>query len=548
MSSGDDSQSISDDDAVHRPPPHDHRPLARIVRNSAINAVGTVLNLVLTFAAVFLLARRVGKEAFGLYFTIFTIALVVYFVLESGISTVLTRRIARDREGLVKHVSQANGLLLVVCVLAVLVMTVIGVGWSWWQAWYDQSDDSLLAGLALVPMFAAAGVACAMRVIMEFYAAVFRGLERFEYENIARVIQSGVFAAGIIFFVRPPVDTALYIGVAVLVVSNAASAVYIAWALQRGWHCLGFELNSRVVREWIPESLPLGVGDLVQRITWQVDTILLGQLRPMAEVGLYNIAYRPLQPLNLVPRTVLAVTFPGFSRLAHVDRPALGRAFATSIRLLWIVSLPISIAVCAMAEPLVVVPAGPEYADAVTPLRLLIWIVNLSFISTQFRFLFTAMDEQRTFTRLVVPILVLKIIAELALIPLFGYYGACLGALLAEASLVAAGLWVLRAHGLGGLDWLRMARAIPAGVAMAAPLWWLQGAHWPALMAATAIAGLLYFPLAIGCGAVSRDEIAKFAAAAKSMRRRKQSQRELSNVRSDQAITESETIGAAEGI
>jgi len=526
----------------------DHRPLSRIVRNSAINAVGTVLNLALTFVAIFLLARRVGKEALGLYFTIFTIALVVYFVLESGISTVLTRRIARDRAGLVRHVSEANGLLMLVSGLAVLVMTAIGVGWSWWEAWFDRPGDGLLFGLAIVPMFAAAGLACAFRVVMEFYAAVFRGLERFEYENIARVIQSGVFAVGVIFLVYPPEDTALYWALAVLVISNGASALYVAWALQRGWKCLGFELNRRVIRDWIPESLPLGVGDLVQRITWQVDTILLGQLRPLAEVGLYSIAYRPLQPLNLVPRTVLAVTFPEFSRLAHVDRPALDRAFTASIRLLWIVSLPISIAVCAVAEPLVVLPAGAEFAEAATPLRLLIWIVNLSFISTQFRFLFTAIDQQRTFTRLVVPILVLKIVAELALIPFLGYYGACLGALLAEASLVVAGLWILRAHGLGGLDWARMALAIPAGVAMALPLWLLQGSHWLVLMAATVIAGLLYFPLAIVLGAVTREEIAKFAVAAKSLRKRKQSMLPSDDQTAQRKIAETETVGAVDGV
>ena len=444
--------------------------------------------------------------------------------------------------------SQANGLLLIVSCLAVLVMTAIGVGWSWWAAWFDQSDDGLLSGLAIVPMFAAAGLACALRVIMEFYAAVFRGLERFEYENIARVIQSGVFAIGVIACVYPPQEAALYKALAALVISNAASAFYIAWALERGWKCLRFELSREVIRTWVPESLPLGVGDLVQRITWQVDTILLGQLRPLGEVGLYSIAYRPLQPLNLVPRTVLAVTFPEFSRLAHVDRPALSRAFAASIRLLWIISLPISIAVCAIAEPLIVIPAGTEFVEAAIPLRLLIWIVNLSFISTQFRFLFTAIDQQRTFTRLVVPILALKVIAELALIPLLGYYGACLGALLAEASLVVAGLWMLRAHGLGGLDWLRMARALPAGIAMAVPLWLLQGVHWTMLIAATTAAGLLYFPLAIACGAVTRDEIARFAVAAKSMRRRKQSPRDRVDVEAEQVLAETETVGAAEGI
>ena len=226
-------------------------------------------------------------------------------------------------------------------------------------------------------------------------------------------------------------------------ISNGASALYAAWALQRGWKCLGFELNRRIIRDWVPESLPLGVGDLVQRITWQVDTILLGQLRPLAEVGLYSIAYRPLQPLNLVPRTVLAVTFPEFSRLAHVDRPALGRAFTASIRLLWIVSLPISIAVCAVAEPLVVLPAGTEFAEAATPLRLLIWIVNLSFISTQFRFLFTAIDQQRMFTRLVVPILVLKSHCGIGSHSPARLLRPAWWRCSPRPSLVAAGLWIL---------------------------------------------------------------------------------------------------------
>ena len=112
-----------------------------MIRNSGFNAVGTVLNLVLSFVAVFVLARRLGKDALGLYFTLFTVALVVYFVLESGITTVLTRRIARDPLGLRKHVSEATGLLLVVCILAVVVMSLLGIGWQTWDGWYGKAAE-----------------------------------------------------------------------------------------------------------------------------------------------------------------------------------------------------------------------------------------------------------------------------------------------------------------------------------------------------------------------------------------------------------------------
>jgi stage V sporulation protein B len=516
--------SITGDDMAKPSPTHGAAPahagsFGRIVRNSGINVIGTVLNLVLSFVAVFLLARRLGPDTVGLYFTLFTIALVVYFILESGITTVLTRRIAREPARLKKHVAEANGLLLVVSLLSIIVMTLIGFGWDVWESLFGRAIGQAeeLEGMRLAPLCVAAGVACAGRLVLEFYAAIFRGLERFEYENLARVIQAGIFAGLVWAFVSPPDISAMYISVGILVASNVLSALYIVVALQRGWKCLGFRLNRQVLADWLPESLPLGVGDLIQRITWNVDTILLGWLQPLGVVGLYSVAYRPLQPLNLVPRTVLSVTFPHFSRLADADLPALGRAFAASIRLLWIVSLPLSIGICAIAEPLVVLSAGPKFSQAVTPLRLLIWIVNLSFISTQFRFLFTALGKQRLFTRLVFPILILKTVAELALIPWLGYYGACAGSVLAELTLVASGLYVCRQLGLGGLEWGLMARALPAAAIMAALIWPARDAAWLLLAATTCVASLVYLGLCLLFGTVERSELARFAGTIKTM-------------------------------
>src|SRR5205085_8734527 len=108
----------------------------------------------------------------------------------------------------------------------------------------------------------------------------------------------------------------------------------------------------------------LGLGDVVRGLTWQVDTILLRLLQPAAAVGVYSIAYRPLGPLNWVPRAVLTAMFPSFARLAEGDRPGLGRAFAASARLMWLVSLPIAVSIFVGAEPIIAVLAGPQYLEA----------------------------------------------------------------------------------------------------------------------------------------------------------------------------------------
>ena len=539
--------SFAEPDINEQPEQHGPGSLGRMVRNSSINAVGTVVNLALNFAAVFILARRLGKEALGLYFAIFTVALVVYFILESGITTMLTRRIAVAPQHLKRHVAEATGLLAVAAAGAVLLMGLMGLGWAQWDSLAGKTQAvGGLSHASLAMIFVVGGLACAGRLMLEFYAAVFRGLERFEYENIARAIQAALFAVLVIVAVHPPESVALYRAVWILVLSNLVAGVYIAVALQRSCHCLGFTLNRRVLADWLPESLPLGVGDLVQRLTWQVDTVMLSWLRPLADVGVYSIAYRPLQPLNLVPRTVLSVTFPEFSRLAETSREALGRAFARSIRLLWIVSLPISVVVCVCAEPLVVIPAGAEYRDAATPLRFLIWIVNLSFISTQFRFLFTALGRQRTFTRLVVPILILKIVVEIVLVHFWGYYGACAGSFLADMTLVVAGLAVCRRLGLGGLEVGLMLRAILPAALLALVLWTVSGAPWPVLLIVAALSTFGYFALCVVIGAVPRAELARLTEVVRSMaaaRRARNTPQEPLSLRPATSSVESERAG-----
>src|SRR5262249_1203666 len=153
--------------------------------------------------------------------------------------------------------------------------------------------------------------------------------------------------------------------------------------------------------------------------------------------GIYSVAYRPHAPLVFLPRSVLAATFPAFTRMA-ADAATLGRAFAQSIRLLWIAGLPIAVAISLYAEPLITTLAGREYLEAVPLMRILIWKTALAFLSTQFRFLFAAVGKLQTYARLVLVVFLLEAVVEMALIPWWGCLGACTGSVLGELGFTAA--------------------------------------------------------------------------------------------------------------
>lgn len=436
--------------------------LARIVRNSAFNALGTALILPFNFIALFTLARRLGSESLGTFFTIFAISAVIHWIGDAGVSTVLTHRIARAPDQLRRIVGEAAGMLLLVALTSVSLFYVVCVLWM------------LVAGGGFEWLvLAVAAMAMVTRHTLDFASNAFRGLERFEFENLSRVLQTALFALFVWAGVYPETGGVLA-GFVAFMASNVIAASLIVTILVWRWNCRELHLSRGTMRDWLRESLPLGVGDAVRRLIMQLDTLLLAAFRPPALVGLFSVAYRPLQPLQLLPRAIVSVTFPMMSRVAHSDRAALSRAFARTTQLLWVASLPIALLTTACAAPLILMTAGPDFSGAIWPLRILIWVAPLIFINAQLRFAFTALGAQRHYWKLICWTLVIKLVAELLLIPSFGMYGACVGSVIGELALCAGGLAVLHALGVSGPHWSQLVRVVPAAAAMAVvliPVW-----------------------------------------------------------------------------
>lgn len=473
----------------------------RILRNSTLNLIGQGLLAVTHLAVVFILARALGKGGLGEYYTFFALIHIVQLILEAGINTILTCRIAQRPEAWRGVVAEGTALFAVISIASAGLFFAAGAAWAW-----------LADSVSIWHYCLAAGVACAAIQVQRFTTAVFRAFEQFGWENVGRVFQGTLFL-GLVFalVLGDAVGVATVLGA--FAVSHVAAGLAMVAALQRRWHCLGWRLNGAVVRDWLREAIPLGFGDVVRRLTWQLDTVLLGLMQPAAVVGVYSVAYRPLGPLNWLPQAVLTAMFPSLARLAEEDRPGLARAFAHSVRIMWIVSLPLAVAICLTAEPLITILAGPEFLEAVVPMRLLIWVAILSFLSMQFRFVFTAVGQQRLLARLAVAVFVLEFAIELALIPRWGFLGACAGTLVGELIFAVVGLWFCRRLGFGSIDWGAIAGATVAAAVMAVPIWLAEGQPLAILAVVVAASTGLYFVLTMCLGALPVSEVRRLVEA-----------------------------------
>jgi O-antigen/teichoic acid export membrane protein len=469
----------------------------QILQNGVMNLAVQLLYAGLQLVIVFLLVRQLGAADLGRYYTLVATILTAQLVIEGGAGTVLTQQLARSGADWKDRVDGATGLFGVIMLVSMFGFVVTGAVWTC-------VDGSGIWVICLL----AAGISCGAMQVQRFCISIFQASELFRPENVAKMLQIAMFLSLLLCLLA---GTAVNLGSVFLshAISHIAASIYLFATLRRYTGPLAWRLNlAMAARQWF-EAIPLGIADVLRRLTWQVDTIVLALLTTPGVVGVYSVAYRALGPLNWIPRALLSAAFPSLARTAG-DREKTSRAFARSTRLLLVISIPIAVAVCACAEPLVEILAGRGFEEAAELMKILIWTIVLSFTSVQFRFLFTALKQQRVFVWLTALVLLFKVILEVLLIPSLGYYGACLGSLAAESALFVGGLLVCRSLGVEGVEWRAVGRALLAGMIIAALLWTARGSGLVVLGLALVLAAVLYMALCAALGAVKRDEIEQY--------------------------------------
>jgi O-antigen/teichoic acid export membrane protein len=279
-------------------------------------------------------------------------------------------------------------------------------------------------------------------------------------------------------------------------------------------------VNRRYLRlrlRWTPgrwphvlrESLPLGTGMLLRRMTVHLGTVLLAVLATSAAVGLYNSAYRVLQMAEIAAIGLVGVLFPTLSRLSQASVEEFRRLFRDSLRILICVSASLGVWFLILGHDLMAVVYGPAFREAGPALGFLGLAMAFVVPGTLFHVAFSVLGKQRRFMALTGMGLVLNSALNLILIPWLGSTGAALATLGSEVVMFATMAVALERLALSG-NYLRVySRAALAAAIATLPLWLVPaGAGVASLALASASFGFVYLLAAIALGVLSTREIA----------------------------------------
>lgn len=485
-------------------PPRSAR-ATRTARHLGIYGAGQLAQAALAFFLVAVLARALGREGFGQYSLTFVIASLGALVADFGLGPWLTRAAAQEPEHARRRLGDVlklrtllttlswaltlagaalylRGTTLLGAVAAMLAyLTLSG---------YVVVFESLLIGrgfVGRVTLSIVGGKALELLAVLAWLAG---GRPARLTEVIAVLTLAGVLRLVLVWRLsavalvphRTPGA-----GPGAIASEPAAASAGAPIAVDAGAPAPALPLPA--AGSMLAQVFPFALGAWMWMAYFRVDVLLLQRLATPVALGLYAAAYRVIEALLLVPRSVVGVTYPAASaawREGTLTRGLLSRPG----RMLALVSLAAAGGLWALAPETMTFLFGRPFVDGAAALRVLALALPVLFLNQYLGMLLPATHRQNAWVSLLGAALIVNVIANLALIPRFGIAGAAGATLVSECfTLVCYGWLVVRRHG-----WFLPPLWLLRVVAAAATMAWLVGLV-PGAFPLRVLAGVALFVL-----------------------------------------------------
>jgi len=379
---------------------------ARLLRNTGLNIVGSLIGRFSNYAFFVMISRSYGVDSAG----IFSIA-TSYFYLGSrfafwGLDHLLIREVAR-------HPGELHRYLANFIVLRMLL-------------------SSVAVGLTYILVRVSGFPISTTIVIMIVVASVL-------FENVSNICQAALLAfedvknitlistiSGIVkillaLLVR---NAELWVWAVAFSGSNLVAMVLsLLFVLPRSRLALT-HLDLRFCFDQLRVALPFFFVATFFILDSQVDVVLISMLIGEHDVGLYSAALTVITALLLIPQGFRTAVFPIMARYSVASGVALTRIYERSAKYLMLIAFPSTVGVVMLANKVILLVYGSSFASAGGLLQVAVWsyfAYSLTVLNTR---MLIVHDQQVQLSRLLFVSALATVIMNVGLVPVVGIMGA----------------------------------------------------------------------------------------------------------------------------
>lgn len=392
----------------------------KIAYNTAVQVIGKVVILLLAAISFGILTRYLGPEGYG-KFTLTLVYLSLFAIAaDLGLFTIAVREMSKDESRMKEIVG--NTLSLRALLSVVVLGIAIGIGF-------------------LLPYEPDVRVGIAIAAISQFFGllnsslvTVFQTKLRMEFSVIADII-GRLASLGAVIIVAME-GYGFY-----AVVATAGLGQLITFAattfLARRYVSISFLGNTRLWKELLVESIPLGLALVVSQVYYRVDILILSFLRSTREVGIYGADFKVMELLLTVPGFFVNSVFPVLIKRLDEGGARAKLLMQKAVDILLMFFIGVACGGIVAAPKVLALIGGKEFVEGAYALQILLFSGIFSVVTLMMVTLYVAKGFQKKALQIGLVALAVNIALNLAVVPTYGYVGAAYMTLVSEILVVS---------------------------------------------------------------------------------------------------------------
>lgn len=382
------------------------------------------------------IARLYGPDAFGQFSIAYTIATICIVVADFGFDVLLTTEIANNRSQAALIGKKYFSMKIIFALLSCIIMMVIPSFKS-----FSLQSRTLIYTLALFVVFT---------TFTNFFNAIFRGFEKFDYEMKIS------FITNLLFLILLSVFGLLKIPLIFIMLLFVFSRLLgIILSAQKAITLVGTNFIGIDFTEWrsiISKILVYGLHFLFGNLFFQLDTILLGAWKNDYDVGIYKSAFNVMLFILIISDNAFNTFLPMISRLYNENIEKWKNLCHLYYKMFFILVLPISMSVFFYSDQIINILYGKKlFSGAVPVLKIFSLVILFRFIGEPYALMITTSKRQHLRMIIVISATAISFMLNYIIIPIYGFYGAAIVSLAVNFLVCCAYIFV---NHISYLNWI----------------------------------------------------------------------------------------------
>jgi len=446
----------------------------RVARNTVIQIISKAISTALGLAAVAMMARYLGQAGFGQYTTIITFISFFAIVADLGLTLITVQMISRPNIDEGKILSNLFTLRFVsaTAFLGLAPLLVL----------FFPYDPVVKIGVAIsvLPFLFIA--------LNQVLVGLFQKNLRMDKVSISEVASRLVLLSG--------VAAAVYfnfglLGIIIATVFSGGVNFLMHFLFSSQFIKISWRIDLEIWRDIIVRSWPIALTIALNLIYLKADTLILSLIKSQAEVGIYGAAYNVINVLVTLPFMFAGLVLP---IMTDVWARGLQREFNSvlqkSFDVMAIITLPMVVGTFFLAERIMVLVAGSEFAVSGEALKILIFAAAAIFLGNSFTHAVIAIDKQKKIIGVYFFTSITALAGYLYFIPTYSYFGAAGVTIYSELVVAAASFYLVAKYARFCLDVKVFAKSLAAACLMGCVIYYSAGINLALIIL---IAAIFYF-------------------------------------------------------